>query len=127
MSVHAFTRRRSADILNVRGQRVPEPADDLGGWDVSVSHGVAERDAGSGDRATGLCAAKLEAARGGRLVGRAAVAAVEAVVGELDEHLHVCVGRAAKAFNETLAVALVCLHAQIVCAKLCGEVLLGLV
>ena len=62
--VHAFARRRSADILNVRRQCIPEPADDLGGRDVGVGHGVAERDAGGGDGAAGLRAAQLEAAGG---------------------------------------------------------------
>ena len=50
---------------------------------------------------------------------------VEAVVGELDEQLHVRVRRAAEALDEALAVALVRLHAQVVRGELGCEVLLG--
>ena len=115
MAVDALARARVDDVLALGLERGAEQALALLPRGVRVRHGVAPRHALHGHGAARLGAALLEAPRRRRLVRRP-VAPVHLVVGQLDHHLHVRVGRAAEALDQALAVALVGLHRQLVLA-----------
>lgn len=64
MSIDTFSVARVADISDVRIQRSTELLHALLGRDLRISHGIAERDALVGNRATSFGSALLKAARG---------------------------------------------------------------
>lgn len=124
MPVDAAAVTRVRNVLDVRGERGAEQLLRVLGGGGRVGHGVAEGDALVGHGAARLRAAFLEAARGGGFVCRP-VLAIELVVGELDDHLDVCVGAAFEFLDQSFAVALVGLHAEFVGGDLLGEVSLS--
>lgn len=100
-------------ILRVRGQCGAEVLDDFFAGGVDVGVGLAECDGFVGDGSCGFCAALLEFTGGGGFVGWS-VFAVHFVVGELDDHLDVCVWAALELFDQSFAVGLVGFDAEFV-------------
>lgn len=105
----------------MRVQRRAEELDAFVLADFRVRHGIAERDGLVADAATRLGAPELEPPRRGGLVRRP-VLAVHLVVSQLNDHLHVRIGAAAELLDQAFAIALVCLHAELVRADLAVEV-----
>ena len=121
MPIDTLPIARITDIPDMRIHRGPEPLRTLLSRDLRVGHRIAESDALVGHGAAGFGTALLEAAGGGGFVGRT-VHAVHLVVGELDDHLDVGIGRALEFLDETLAIPLVGLDFELVLADEVFEV-----
>ena len=122
MSVNALAVRGGRDVLEVRVDGSAEQLDLLRVGGVGVNHGIAPGNGVRRHGSAGLGAAELESAGGGRFVC-GAVLAVHLLVGELDDHLNVGVGRAPELLDQALAVALVGLDGKLVLADDVSEVL----
>merc|ERR1712000_386817 len=113
------------DVLDMRIQRLPEQASALVKRDRRVLHSATESHRIVRDGAARLRAALLELARRGRLVSRPGLA-IELIVCQLDDHLHIGVRAALELLHQAFAVALVRLDLQLVLCDLAYMVFGGL-
>src|SRR6478752_7762395 len=122
MSINPLTIGSGGDVFNVGIDGFAEEIHACLVVNGGIRHGLDPGNRVVRDSSTCLSTSKLEASDSSRLISRSTLA-IHLVVGELDNHLNVSIGRALELLDEALSVTLIGLNGKLVLADDIVEVL----